>query len=81
MTFLVLFHTLVAEVNVIFSCFDNILTESNVVGTPDSSFAPSGEGFFRLSAFGHRENLIEAVEKIKTNLSRLNERKVLRSFF
>ncbi len=31
-------------------------------------FGPSGEGFFRLSAFGHRENVIEAVERIKKNL-------------
>jgi LL-diaminopimelate aminotransferase len=38
------------------------------VGTPGSGFGPSGEGFFRLSAFGHRENVIEAVERIKKNL-------------
>jgi LL-diaminopimelate aminotransferase len=31
-------------------------------------FGPSGGGFFRLSAFGHRENVIEAVERIKKNL-------------
>jgi LL-diaminopimelate aminotransferase len=29
---------------------------------------PSGEGYFRLSAFGHRENVIEAVERIKKDL-------------
>ncbi len=34
---------------------------------PDSGFWPSGEGFFRLSAFGHRKNAIEAVEMIKMN--------------
>jgi LL-diaminopimelate aminotransferase len=48
--------------------FDKLLNECNVVGTPGSGFGPSGEGFFRLSAFGHRENVIEAVERIKKNL-------------
>ncbi len=48
--------------------FDKLLTECNVVGTPGSGFGPSGEGFFRLSAFGHRENVEEAVERIKRNL-------------
>ncbi len=48
--------------------FDKLLTECNVVGTPGSGFGPSGEGYFRLSAFGHRENVIEAVERIKNNL-------------
>ena len=48
--------------------FDKLLNEANVVGTPGSGFGPSGEGYFRLSAFGHRENVIEAVERIKKNL-------------
>ncbi|MCL2760313.1 MAG: LL-diaminopimelate aminotransferase [Desulfuromonadales bacterium] len=48
--------------------FDKLLTEANVVGTPGSGFGPSGEGFFRLSAFGHRENVEEAVERIRKNL-------------
>jgi LL-diaminopimelate aminotransferase len=48
--------------------FDKLLNECNVVGTPGSGFGPSGEGYFRLSAFGHRENVIEAVERIKKNL-------------
>jgi len=48
--------------------FDTLLNEANVVGTPGSGFGPSGEGFFRLSAFGDRENVIEAVERIKKNL-------------
>jgi LL-diaminopimelate aminotransferase len=39
-----------------------------VVGTSGSGFGLSEEGFFRLSAFGHRENVIEAVEGIKKNL-------------
>ncbi|MRR51305.1 MAG: LL-diaminopimelate aminotransferase [Rhodocyclaceae bacterium] len=48
--------------------FDRLLTECNVVGTPGSGFGPSGEGFFRLSAFGNRENVEEAVERIRKNL-------------
>jgi LL-diaminopimelate aminotransferase len=45
--------------------FDKLLNECHVVGTPGSGFGPSGEGFFRLSAFGHKENVAEAVERIK----------------
>ena len=48
--------------------FDKLLNECNVVGTPGSGFGPSGEGYFRLSAFGNRENVIEAVARIKNNL-------------
>jgi len=48
--------------------FDRLLTECHVVGTPGSGFGPSGEGFFRLSAFGNRDNVVEAVERIRRNL-------------
>jgi len=48
--------------------FDKLLTECHVVGTPGAGFGPSGEGYFRLSAFGHRENVLKAVESIKSNL-------------
>ncbi len=48
--------------------FDKLLTECNVVGTPGSGFGPAGEGYFRLSAFGNRDNVEEAVERIKVNL-------------
>ena len=48
--------------------FDKLLQETNVVGTPGSGFGPAGEGYFRLSAFGHRENILKAVESIKQNL-------------
>jgi len=47
------------------SFFDKLLTECHVVGTPGSGFGPSGEGFFRLSAFGSRDNVTEAVERIR----------------
>ncbi len=45
--------------------FDYLLNEANVVGTPGSGFGPSGEGYFRLTAFGKYENTIEAVDRIK----------------
>ncbi|HEX9191965.1 MAG TPA: LL-diaminopimelate aminotransferase [Candidatus Deferrimicrobiaceae bacterium] len=48
--------------------FDRLLTECHVVGTPGSGFGPSGEGFFRLSAFGSRESVEEAVGRIRKNL-------------
>ncbi|MBU0675956.1 MAG: LL-diaminopimelate aminotransferase [Proteobacteria bacterium] len=44
--------------------FDKLLNECHVVGTPGSGFGPSGEGYFRLSAFGGRENVQEAVKRI-----------------
>lgn len=49
--------------------FDKLLTEAHLVGTPGTGFGPSGEGYFRLTAFGNRENTIEAIERIKTRLS------------
>jgi LL-diaminopimelate aminotransferase len=45
--------------------FDKLLHECHVVGTPGSGFGPSGEGYFRLSAFGDRENVEEAVRRIR----------------
>ncbi|MEI6138470.1 MAG: LL-diaminopimelate aminotransferase [Mariniphaga sp.] len=45
--------------------FDKLLNEANVVGTPGSGFGPSGEGYFRFSAFADRENVITAMERIK----------------
>lgn len=45
--------------------FDYLLNEANVVGTPGSGFGPSGEGYFRLTAFGTYENTLEAIERIK----------------
>lgn len=48
--------------------FDKLITEANVVGTPGAGFGQSGEGFFRLSSFGHAENIVKAVESIKSNL-------------
>lgn len=45
--------------------FDYLLKEVNIVGTPGSGFGPSGEGYFRLTAFGTHENTLEAMERIK----------------
>ena len=48
--------------------FDLLLEKANVVGTPGAGFGNNGEGFFRLTAFGNRENTQEAVERIKNLL-------------
>jgi LL-diaminopimelate aminotransferase len=44
--------------------FDRLLATAHVVGTPGSGFGPSGEGYFRLSAFNSRENVEQAIERI-----------------
>ena len=44
--------------------FDYLLENLNIVGTPGSGFGPSGEGYFRLTAFGSLENTKEAMERI-----------------
>lgn len=45
--------------------FDYLLEKANVVGTPGSGFGPSGETYFRLTAFGTYENTVAAVDRIK----------------
>ena len=45
--------------------FDYLLTKANIVGTPCSGFGPSGEGYFRLTAFGTYENTLKAIDRIK----------------
>lgn len=45
--------------------FDYLLDNANVVGTPGSGFGPSGEGYFRLTAFGTHENTKAALERFK----------------
>jgi LL-diaminopimelate aminotransferase len=44
--------------------FDRLLRGAHVVVTPGSGFGPAGEGYFRLSAFGAREDAVEAIERI-----------------
>ena len=51
--------------------FDKLLNEAHVVGTPGAGFGPSGEGYFRISAFGERANVQEAMQRIK-NLNSCN---------
>lgn len=48
--------------------FDKLLNEVNIVGTPGVGFGPSGQGYFRLTAFGSRESTTEAIERLKTGL-------------
>ncbi|MSP16908.1 MAG: LL-diaminopimelate aminotransferase [Myxococcales bacterium] len=44
--------------------FDRLLAEAHLVGTPGAGFGPSGEGYFRLSAFNSRANVEEAVRRL-----------------
>ncbi|EMY75993.1 LL-diaminopimelate aminotransferase [Leptospira weilii serovar Ranarum str. ICFT] len=46
--------------------FDKLLDKAQVVGTPGSGFGPAGEGYFRLSAFGKKEDVEEAIARIAT---------------
>lgn len=50
------------------SFFDKLLNEANIVGTPGVGFGPSGQGYFRLTAFGSRDNTEEAIMRFKTRL-------------
>ncbi len=45
--------------------FAEILEKCNIVTTPGSGFGPAGEGFVRASAFGSRENILEAVKRFQ----------------
>lgn len=45
--------------------FDRILQQSRIVVTPGSGFGSAGEGYFRISAFNSRENVIEAAKRLK----------------
>lgn len=45
--------------------FDYLLENAQVVGTPGAGFGKNGEGFFRLTSFGSRENTLEAMERFK----------------
>lgn len=49
--------------------FDLLLNGAQVVGTPGSGFGRNGEGYFRLTAFGSREDTLRAMERIKKLLS------------
>ncbi len=46
--------------------FDKLINDVQIVGTPGAGFGKCGEGYFRLSSFGSRENVIEAIERLKS---------------
>ena len=48
--------------------FDHLLATAGVVGAPGAGFGPSGEGYFRLTGFGSREQTEEAVQRLRTRL-------------
>ena len=50
------------------SFFDKLLFEVGIVGTPGAGFGPSGEGYFRLTAFGSRENTEIAIQRFTENI-------------
>jgi len=45
--------------------FDYLLENINVVGTPGAGFGENGEGYFRLTAFGDKDNTVEAMNRLK----------------
>lgn len=45
--------------------FDHLLKNAGVVGTPGAGFGASGEGFFRFSSFAHREDILEAIDRME----------------
>lgn len=45
--------------------FERMLNEINVICTPGVGFGPSGQGYVRLTAFGSRENTLEAMQRFK----------------
>ena len=47
--------------------FDEFLTKAHVITTPGVAFGNNGEGYMRLSAFGHRENIEKVVRSIREN--------------
>ena len=49
--------------------FDFLLERAHVVVTPGSGFGPAGEGFIRLSSYGHREDITRAVDAIKEHIN------------
>ncbi|MBQ2311624.1 MAG: aminotransferase class I/II-fold pyridoxal phosphate-dependent enzyme, partial [Firmicutes bacterium] len=54
--------------------FDYLLNEIQVVGTPGEGFGACGEGYFRFSTFGSREDTVEAAKRLVDLLGRYDER-------
>ena len=49
--------------------FDYLLNNIQIVGTPGSGFGQNGEGYFRLTSFGSKENTIEAMKRFEEAFS------------
>ncbi len=49
--------------------FDYLLNNLQIVGTPGSGFGKNGEGYFRLTSFGSKENTIEAMKRFEQAFS------------
>lgn len=49
--------------------FDRLLETAQIVGTPGVGFGPAGEGYFRLSAFNSRANIVEAIRRIRATFA------------
>ena len=58
-----MYGSLQAEVHGKFSA--RFFEKTHVVAMPGSGFGPGGEGFVRVSAFGHRDNVVEACRRFK----------------
>ena len=52
--------------------FTEVLTKCDIVVTPGSGFGPAGDGFIRCSAFGHRENILDAAQRLKKSFSKVS---------
>ena len=50
------------------AAFDRLLKDANVVTTPGAGFGRAGEGYVRITSFNSRENVVEAVERLKRAL-------------
>lgn len=48
--------------------FDYLLENAQIVGTPGAGFGDAGEGYFRLTSFGSRENTVEAAKRLRALL-------------
>ncbi|KAL5559208.1 hypothetical protein UlMin_035419, partial [Ulmus minor] len=46
--------------------FNEILEKTHIVTIPGTGFGPAGEEYIRLSAFGHRESILEASRRLRS---------------
>ncbi|XP_075520724.1 aminotransferase ALD1, chloroplastic-like isoform X3 [Primulina tabacum] len=49
--------------------FNEILEKAHIITVPGAGFGPAGKEFIRVTAFGHRENILEASKRLRTHLS------------